>query len=287
MIYNFNVKTKRYGKRKMKYVLITGAYGGMGYRTAKLLAEKGFTVFALDKKIREPEKNVIPVETNISDAESVARAFSVVKTQTTELYGIIHFAGVYRLDSLVEMSEQRFTGIFDINLFGAYRINKAFLPLLKKGSRIIITTSELATTDPLPFTGIYAITKAALEKYAFSLRMELQLLGVSVSVLRPGAVKTGLLSASTQELENFCANTKIYTYNAEKLRKIVNGVEAKNVPPEKIAKKAMRALICRRPKYVYNINRNPLLKILNILPARWQTKIIGKILKNDKNKKSV
>lgn len=266
----------------MKYVLITGAYGGMGYKTAKILSEKGFTVFALDKRVNAPEPNVIPVETDITDTESINRAFEYVKARTDELYAVIHFAGIYRLDSLVEMSEERFTGIFDINLFGAYRINKAFLPLLRRGSRIIITTSELAPTNPLPFTGIYAITKAALDKYAFSLRMELQLLGIDVSVIRPGAVKTGLLDTSTKELDDFCNNTKIYTYNAERFKKIVNGVEAKNVYPERIAKTVLRVLTARRPKYVYNVNRNPLLKTLNILPARWQTKIIGKILKNEK-----
>lgn len=263
----------------MKYVLITGAYGGMGYETAKALAEKGFMVFALDKKVNAPEKNIIPVETDVTDINGVFQAFETVKSVTNELYAIIHFAGVYRLDSLVEMSEERFTGIFDVNVFGAYRINKAFLPLLKKDSRIIITTSELAPLNPLPFTGIYAITKTALERYAFSLRMELQLIGITVSVIRPGAVKTGLLPDSTKELENFCNNTEIYTYNADKFRKIVNDVETKNVSPEKIAKTAVKAVTARRPKYVYNVNRNFLLKLLNILPARRQTKIIGNILK--------
>ena len=81
------------------------------------------------------------------------------------------------LIALVEMSEERFSRIFDINLFGLYRLNKEFLPLLKKGSKIVITSSELAPLDPLPFTGIYAITKAAVEKYAYSLRMEMNLLG--------------------------------------------------------------------------------------------------------------
>ena len=263
----------------MKYVVITGAYGGMGYKTAKLLSENGYAVFALDKKVGGAEQNILPIETDVTDLKSVERAFEFVKEITDELYAIIHFAGVYRLDSLVEMSEERFTGIFDINLFGAYRINKAFLPLLKRGSKVIITTSELAPLNPLPFTGIYAITKTALEKYAFSLRMELQLLGIDVSVIRPGAVNTGLLSVSTSELDKFCESTKTYTYNAEKFRKIVNGVEAKSVPPEKVAKTALKALTVRHPKYVYDINRNPLIRLLNALPMKWQTKIIGNILK--------
>ena len=262
-----------------KYVLITGAYGGMGYACAKLLAKKGFTVFALDILVREAEANIIPIKADLTDQESVLNAFKTVSNITEELYAIIHFAGVYRLDSLVEMSEERFKGIFDINVFGAYRVNKTFLSLLKSGSRVIITTSELAPLQPLAFTGIYAVSKCALEKYAFSLRMELQFLGVKVAVIRPGAVDTGLLSVSTKELDNFTKNTKIYTYNADKFKKIVDKTESKSVAPQTIAKTAFKALSVKNPKYVYNVNRNIFLRLLNLLPAKLQTKIIGNILK--------
>lgn len=264
----------------MKYVVITGAYGGMGYAAAKALAARGYGVFALDKAVREAEENIVPVEVDVTDAASVERAVAAVRAQTDVVYAVLHFAGIYRLDSLVEMSEERFTGIFDVNLFGAYRVNKAFLPLLTAGSRVVLTTSELAPLDPLPFTGIYAITKSALDKYAYSLRMELQLLGIKVSVIRPGAVDTGLLTVSTRELDRFCENTQIYTYNAERFKKIVNDVEAKRVAPAVVAKTAVRALTARRPKYVYAVNRNPLLRLLNLLPAKWQNAIIRKILRS-------
>ncbi|MDY6367363.1 MAG: SDR family NAD(P)-dependent oxidoreductase [Clostridia bacterium] len=269
----------------MKNIIVTGAYGGMGNATVKLLAKNGYRVFALDKVVFEAEENVFPVAVDVCDLSSVMRAFETVKKQAKSIFAIVNFAGIYRMDSLVEMSEERFTGIFDVNVFGAYRINKTFLPLLEKGGRIIITSSELAPLDPLPFTGIYGITKTALEKYAYSLRMELQLLGIKVCVLRPGAVKTKLLGASTKELDEFCSRTKLYSYNAEKFKRIVNKTEAKNVPPEKVAEKAFKAIKSKRPKYVYNLNRNPLLRLLNFLPKRTQNYAIRKILKSkDKNK---
>lgn len=263
----------------MKHIVITGAYGGMGYAASKALAEQGFTIFALDKNVREPEPNILPIETDVTDPESVSRAFLAVEAQTKKIYAIVHFAGIYRLDSLVEISEERFTEIFNVNLFGAFRINKAFLPLLGKGSRILLTTSELAPLSPLPFTGIYAITKTALERYADSLRMELHLLGIDVAVIRPGAVKTDLLNVSTNELDRFCRNTCVYTYNAARFKRIVDRTEARNVPPQAVANTAVCALTARRPKYVYNLNRNPLLRILNVLPASWQTSVIGRILR--------
>lgn len=263
----------------MKYVLITGAYGGMGYKTVKELASRGYTVFALDKKVKDPEQNVIPIEADVTDVKSVKEAFSIVQSITDKLFAIVHFAGVYMLDSLIEMQEQDFEKIFKINLFGAFYINKTFKPLLSDGSRILMTTSELAPLDPLPFTGVYAVSKSALDKYAYSLKMELQLLGISVSVLRAGAVSTGMLGVSTDALDRFCEKTQNYHCNAERFRKIVNGVEAKSVKPEKIALKTLKILQKKNPKFAYKLNRNKLLLILNALPKRFQFWVIKKILK--------
>ena len=263
----------------MKYVLVTGAYGGMGYATVQALAKAGYTVFALDKRVKEAEDNVIPLEADVTDVQSLKNALKTVETATDELFAVLHFAGVYMLDSLIEMDEGDFDRIFKINLYGAFYINKICKPLLKEGSKIVITTSELAPLDPLPFTGIYAITKAALDKYAYSLRMELQLLGVSVSVLRAGAVSTGMLGVSTAALERFCEKTKLYECNAERFRKIVNSVEAKCVPPQKIAQKTMKILSKKNPRFAYGINRNKLLLLLNALPKRVQCGAIKRILK--------
>jgi len=265
----------------MKNVLITGAFGGMGLAVTKLLCDSGYRVFALDKNTGEKiHENAFPITVDLTDGEDIKKAYQTVKELAPDgLFAIIHFAGIYNLDSLIEMSEEDFKRIFDINLFGVYRVNKHFQPLLKEGSRIIITTSELAPLAPLPFTGIYAITKSALDKYAFSLRMELQLLGIKVTVLRPGAVNTGMISASTTALDRFCKQTAIYKCNATRFKRIVDKVEARNIKPEKLAVKTAKILKSKRPKFIYKINRNPLLLLLNALPQRLQTFIIKQILK--------
>lgn len=263
----------------MKYVLVTGACGGMGKAAVQMLSNAGYTVFAMDKKPIPAQKNVIPVVADVTDGASLEAAFDQIRKITASLYAIVHFAGIYVLDSLVEIPEDTFHRVFDVNVFGAYRVNKVFLPLLHEGSRIVLTTSELAPLDPLPFTGLYAITKSTLDKYAYSLRMELQLLGISVTVLRPGAVQTDMLRISTDGLDCFCDQTKLYSCNAKRFRQIVAGIEARNVPPAAVGEKICRILRSRRPKYVYSLNRNPLLLMMNILPSRWQTRIIGMILK--------
>jgi NAD(P)-dependent dehydrogenase (short-subunit alcohol dehydrogenase family) len=263
----------------MKYVLVTGAYGGMGKAVVQNLKEAGYFVFALDKRVEEAEENVLPIQVDVTDEASIQTAFSLVKEKTEELFAILHFAGIYMLDSLVEMDEKAFVSAFDVNVFGAFRINKTFLPLLHKGSRILLTTSELAPLQPLPFTGLYAVTKSTLDKYAYALRMEVQLLGIDVVVLRPGAVKTDMLGVSTKALDKFCDQTKLYTCNAKRFKRIVERVEARNVSPQKLAKKTIKILNKKHPKLIYTLNRNPLLLLLHALPARMQTWTIKQILK--------
>ena len=269
----------------MKYVVITGAYGGMGYATVQAMKNQGYTVFALDKTVQKAEENVLPIEVDVTDVKSVQNAYEQIRNITDEVFAIVHFAGVYMLDSLIEIPEDKFDKIVKVNFYGAFHVNKAFAPLLKSGSRILMTTSELAPLKPLPFTGLYAVTKGALDDYAYALKMELQLLGIGVSVLRAGAVSTSMLGVSTSALDEFCEKTNTYKCNAERFKKVVNGVEAKNVPPEKIAKKTLKILGKKKPKFAYAVNRNKLLLLLNILPKRMQFFIIKRILK-DKGRKN-
>ena len=263
----------------MKNILVTGAYGGMGRAAVTLLAQSGWRVFALDQRTDAPAENVIPIEADITEEGSVVHALEAVRMHTSSLDAILHFAGIYMLDSLAEMSAEALHRIMNVNFFGAFSVNKVFLPLLSKGARILITTSELAPLDPLPFTGVYALTKSTLDKYAYSLRMELQLLGISVSVLRAGAVDTGMLKDSTDALDRFCESTSLYSCNAARLKKIVERVEARRNPPERLARRALSILERKNPAFAYSINRNPLLLLLNLLPKRLQLWAIRLVLR--------
>ena len=97
----------------MKYVLVTGAYGGMGKAVTPMLVENGFAVFALDKTVEQPANNVIPIEADLTSVESISSAYDKISTYTTELYAIVHLAGIYMLDSLVEISSEKYKKIFD------------------------------------------------------------------------------------------------------------------------------------------------------------------------------
>ena len=109
--------------------------------------------------------------------------------------------------------------------------------------------------------------------------MELQLLGITVSVLRAGAVDTGMLGVSMTALDRFCENTELYACNAKRFKDIVASVESRSISREKLAKRSFRIVSRKKPKFAYSINRNPLLCLMNILPKRMQLFAIRQILK--------
>ena len=263
----------------MKYAVLTGASGGMGLAIAKELTANGYYVFGLDiKQPKQEFENFEFIKTNLREQHSVDVAFKKISKSEIKLDAIISTAGIYDMNSLIEMSEEDFIKIFDINVFGIYRLNKAFVPLLKDGGKVVMISSELAPLDPLPFTGIYGITKSTVEKYAFSLRMELQLLNKQVVVIRPGAVDTGMIELSNASIEKFTNTTTNYKWNAEKFKSIIDSVEARKVPAERIGKLVKKILNKKKPKYVYKINRNFLLLLMHCLPKRTQNWVIRKIL---------
>jgi len=263
-----------------KTVVLTGAAGGMGSAVRSLLEKNGFTVWSLDIADLTCEHYI---KTDITDESSLKQAFLKVEEESGRIDAIIHTAGIYDMNSLAEMTHEELMRIFSVNFFAAASVNRIFLPLLNPQSRIVMVSSELAPLDPLPFTGVYAITKSTIEKYAYSLRMELQLLGHYVSVIRPGAVKTSFLGQSQRKIEEFCSKTELYKNTSKRFLGLVNSIETANVEPSKIAETILKALTANRPRYVYNINRSPLLRLLNALPQRFQNYVIKRILTKEKN----
>ena len=264
----------------MKTVLITGAAGGMGRAVTERFAQSGYRVFAADLTAPDPCENVVPLPMDVTDEASVLAAFSAVSAEAESLDVLVHLAGVYALDSLLEMPPADFERVFRVNLGGAFLVSRTFQPLLHEGARVILVTSELAVRDPLQFTGVSAVANAALDRYAYSLRMEWQLLGVSVSVLRAGAVDTGMLGESTRRLDAFCENTALYACNAKRFRNIVDRVEARKVPPQKAAEKLFAIAEKQlRPRFAYSLNRNPLLILFDALPKRLRFWLIKRLLR--------
>ncbi len=263
----------------MKNVLVVGVSGGMGQAIATKLISDGYSVFGMDIANNPQINKLSYFKCDITSEEQITNVYKDIFSRVNELYAIVFAAGTYKMDSLLEISDKDMKRILDINVLSVQRINRIFFPLLKKNSRIVVITSELAKLDPLPFNGIYTMTKSLLEKYAFSLRMEVNNFGIKVVTVRPGAVKTSMIGQSTKSLDEFVNNTTIQKQASTKFKKIVDSVESKSIEPSKIGKLISKVLKKKKPKYSYSKNRNFGLMMLNALPDKLQVKIISKLIK--------
>ncbi len=265
----------------MKYALITGSAGGMGRATALVLAKNGYHVFSCDIKTNPEEvENITQLTVDVTKTESIKKAKEYVLSKTDKLDALINFAGIIMMNSLIEISEKDFVKIFDINVFGPYRINKEFFDLVQKGNgKVIITTSELAANKILPFNAIYAISKKALDAYAQGLTMELGLLDIPVITLRPGAVETPIIADSTKEMEALNNNTTLYKNTISKFKHIVDKEQGGTIKAEKIGALVLKILNKKHPKHIYSKNVSKKLKLLNVLPTKTQLKVLKMILK--------
>jgi len=265
----------------MKYVLITGAASGMGRATALKLAKNGYKVFACDIKNNDEEvENIKQINVDVTNMASIKDAYDIISKETDKLDAVINFAGIIMMNSLIEISEEDFIRIFNINFFGVYRINKIFFPLVKNAKgKILITTSELAPNKILPFNAIYSISKKALDAYAQGLTMELGLLGISVVTLRPGAVETPILKDSNKEMQELNDNTQLYKNTITKFKSIVDKEQGGAISPTKIADLVYKILNRKKPKHIYTKNVSKKLKMLNLISTKTQLKIFKWMLK--------
>ena len=101
-----------------KSVLITGVSGGMGLATAKKFISNGYQVFGLD--IKEPDEsidNLFFVKCDLTKENEIIDSFNKIKGLTDCIDLIINTAGTYKLNSLVEISEQEFINILILMCF--------------------------------------------------------------------------------------------------------------------------------------------------------------------------
>ena len=262
----------------MQYVLITGASSGIGKSLKDIFLQNNYHVIALDIKGIDPQDNLDSFICDIPNKESLQNVKNTLDKQNIKLDYIINVAGIHMMASLVESPLEQMQRLININLNGTMSVNRIFHSLLKEKGRIIIITSEVASFDPMPFNGLYNVSKTALDTYAQALRQELNLLNQKVITFRPGAVKTPLCDSSLTGTQNLVDSTILYKKQAGKFLKLVTMFMGKPLSPTKMAKFIYKKSIKKHPKLIYKKHQNIGLVLLSILPKRWQCAIIKGIL---------
>lgn len=176
---------------EQKAVLVTGASSGIGRKIAELLASQGHHVYAGARKQKDLDdlnaiKNIQAVRLDVTVNEDIEAAVRTVRAGGLGLHGLVNNAGVAMLAPLAEAHESEIEFLFDVNVYGPYRMTKAFAPMLVKSKGRISNISSISGILSGPLYGPYSMSKHALEAYTDSLAREMRPLGVHVSAVEPG-----------------------------------------------------------------------------------------------------
>lgn len=181
-----------------KTAIITGGGTGIGLGAARRFVEEGAFVYLfgrrrepLDAAVAELGPNVEAVQGDISNPADLDRLIETVKAGRGRIDVLFANAGTGQVAPLGEITPEHFDRIFDINVRGTlFTVQKA-LPLMGKGSSIILTGSTTGVMGTPAFS-VYSASKAAVRNFARSWALDLKGTGIRVNVLSPGPTATEL-----------------------------------------------------------------------------------------------
>ena len=188
-----------------KKILITGASGGFGKLATLTLLKKGHTVVASMRGVQGKNKAAAAelqkagahvVEIDVTNDESVNQGVASAIELAGGLDVVVNNAGVGVLGLQENFTTADWQKLFDVNVFGVQRVNRAALPHLREQkSGLLIHVSSLLGRFTLPFYGPYNASKWALEALAENYRVELSSFGIDVSLVEPGGYATNFFDS--------------------------------------------------------------------------------------------
>ena len=269
---------------KLKAILITGVSSGIGLSTSKLFIEKGYTVFGSVRKKNDAShladtlgENFIPLLFDINDSKAIKQSMIVIKEKLGKrnLNALINNAGIAILGPLEYMAVDDFRMQLETNIIGTLRCIQYFLPLLgtseenfgPKG-RIINVSSALGGKGGYPFYGAYCCSKHGLEGFSETLRRELSVHGIFVSVIAPGGIKTPIWEKSETDFYNIETPGSKYAKAAKRIRQDIRNFASNGLKPETVALKILKSVEDKNPKIRYTFLQEFTLTLIYLTPRR-------------------
>ena len=175
-----------------KVALVTGASSGFGQATAALLTAQGFLVFGTSRApAHNPAGGFEMLTLDVDSEASVQTCIQTILERTGRIDLLVNNAGFAQAGALEENSLEDARAQFETNVFGVLRMLKAVLPVMRQqGSGQIITVSSLLGVVAMPYLGLYASSKFALEGMIEGLYHELRPFHIKVSLVEPTFFRT-------------------------------------------------------------------------------------------------
>lgn len=228
-------------------LLVTGCASGFGRMAAAHAADEGWKVYAGMRDLSgAPEFElpphripVTPIQLDVTDRAQLQAAVERIRSEQGRLDGLVNNAGVALGGFLEEVDEDELRQVFEVNVFGAWAVTRACLPLLREAAgRVprptVVMVSSVSGVVAMPGLGAYAGSKFALEGLSESWRHELAAFGVRLCLLQPGTYRTDIWGRN-RRLSRNAGQPGPYKALFERLLPVVEKhVEAEGADPAEV-----------------------------------------------------
>ena len=249
-----------------KVAIVTGSSTGIGYATSLTLARNGFHTYATVRNLGKAkaiedvaEEEGLPIkvmELDVDSDESVNNTIGKIYEDKKRIDVAVNNAGYALVGALEDLSMQEIRAQFETNLFGAIRVMKAVLPIMRENrSGTIVNITSMGGRVAIPLDPAYHGTKFGLEGISESMRYETEPFGIRVIVIEPGNIKS-----------NFWTNLKIgkkasspdspYAHMIRRLQKAAEKMAQDSLPPHEVAKVILAAVTLEKPLPRYTVGED-------------------------------
>jgi NAD(P)-dependent dehydrogenase (short-subunit alcohol dehydrogenase family) len=260
------MSTKNMTEEQEKIAVVTGSSSGIGFETSVLLAKNGFRTFATvrnpdkAKAIRNiSEKGELPirvVELDVNSDKSVNDAIDRIKDESKRIDVLVNNAGYSLIGALEDLSMDEIKAQFETNLFGAIRVMKAVLPIMRKQQGgTVVNVSSMAGRVGFPLFPAYNGTKYALEGVSESLRLETDSLGIKTILIEPGTIKSNFASNAIVG-QKAAEPSSPYASLVETFQKATAHFIDQGTPPEEVAKVILKSVTIDNPDLTYLVGND-------------------------------
>jgi NAD(P)-dependent dehydrogenase (short-subunit alcohol dehydrogenase family) len=232
-----------------KVIVVTGASSGFGAMSVRAMGRSGHTVYAgmrgttdhnvsavadLDADAKSAGVDLRATEMDVSDQDSVDKSINQIIAECGRVDVIVHNAGHMVLGPAEAFTPEQLASVYDTNVLGAQRVNRAALPHLRaQQSGLVVWVGSSSTRGGCPpFLGPYFAAKAAEDALAVSYAGELIRFGIETTIVVPGAFTSGTNHFANAGTPEDSKRADAYTEQYGKLRDELPDRLGSLVPPD-------------------------------------------------------